>query len=229
MSNPSTNKRKGRATEEDPPSKRISGIGIGAEIDQYEWDTIEDFPEERWQEFLKGLEQEDNAPAVSQGDVEEASGCVDGLPRSSSMTLPSKPTSVSKPGDSTTLSPPVSPLSTSAAFASSCATSSAQSGKSNASESSYAAVPPKLNTDGPIRCEHPGCQRTFENNYQLKSHARSHIPFKDRPFDCEYCNMRFLYESQIDKHVEKVHEKVPEGYCYKCGKPCFWKKNFATT
>jgi hypothetical protein len=74
MSDPSTSKRKGREIEEEPPLKRHLELTIGEEIDGYEWDIIEDFPKERWQEVLKHLNQtiqpEEEADPLMEPDVE---------------------------------------------------------------------------------------------------------------------------------------------------------------
>lgn len=101
-----------------------------------------------------------------------------------------------------------------------------------------------------IQCEHPGCDKKFFNNFEMRAHvANSHS--KERNFVCEVCaasygtmtklkthlknhgelkhactqcDKTFPTSAKLDEHVKRVHENVRNFSCEHCGKAYFKKK-----
>eukprot|EP00357_Protocruzia_adherens_P033665 CAMPEP_0114984026 /NCGR_PEP_ID=MMETSP0216-20121206/7039_1 /TAXON_ID=223996 /ORGANISM="Protocruzia adherens, Strain Boccale" /LENGTH=317 /DNA_ID=CAMNT_0002346099 /DNA_START=156 /DNA_END=1109 /DNA_ORIENTATION=+ len=71
--------------------------------------------------------------------------------------------------------------------------------------------------DGPNKCSHEGCGKTFKSKYSLKRHMLSHLDVKK--YQCEYCAKRFVLKQYLKEHTyihtgEKPYACPFEG----CGK-----------
>ncbi|KAJ3128366.1 hypothetical protein HK098_004613 [Nowakowskiella sp. JEL0407] len=66
-------------------------------------------------------------------------------------------------------------------------------------------------------CDHPGCDKEFSRQFNLKAHKKTHDPDRDRPFACEVCDKRFLRNHDLLRH-EPVHTKAKNFECELCKK-----------
>ena len=62
------------------------------------------------------------------------------------------------------------------------------------------------------------CNRSFTKHYLLKSHQLEHKSGieKEAPISCSICERKFIYASQLQRHVTRHHENRKEYKCEKC-------------
>lgn len=69
---------------------------------------------------------------------------------------------------------------------------------------------------GALMCAEPGCNtnQTFSAMYGLRAHFYN--DHAEKPFECEYCGIRFALNSLRNDHVRVQHQKRHQ--CHLCGK-----------
>ncbi|KAJ3102100.1 hypothetical protein HDU96_009766 [Phlyctochytrium bullatum] len=63
-------------------------------------------------------------------------------------------------------------------------------------------------------CPHPGCDRTFNREHNLKSHAATHAP--KPPKTCAECGQRFQRRHDLVRHVRAKHSTERPFRCHCC-------------
>lgn len=71
---------------------------------------------------------------------------------------------------------------------------------------------------GPFICKVDGCAKEFKRKDNLKCHLKTHIPNRDRPFECKRCNRGYLRHVDLLRHIEIVHLGVRKHFCEICNK-----------
>ena len=59
--------------------------------------------------------------------------------------------------------------------------------------------------EGAFACSYIGCREVFNRHCDLTHHQRAHMPYGERPYPCEECDMRFLFPKDLRRH-EKKHQ-----------------------
>lgn len=71
------------------------------------------------------------------------------------------------------------------------------------------------------------CGRTFYNKSNMQIHRESHLPQRQRIFECFICQKQYSFMKSLKQHISNVHVDVqPEFKCGKCGKTFTWKYRF---
>lgn len=73
-------------------------------------------------------------------------------------------------------------------------------------------------TQGPFICSVRGCHKEFNRKDNLKCHIKTHIPNRNRPFECARCERGYLRHVDLMRHIETVHLGVRRHFCSKCNK-----------
>ena len=57
----------------------------------------------------------------------------------------------------------------------------------------------------------------------LEQHRKSHIPQNLRPFECDKCHKKYLSQSELNKHTDRVHNQIKTHICQQqlCGRAFF--------
>ena len=66
--------------------------------------------------------------------------------------------------------------------------------------------------DGGYVCQFPGCGRAFNRQSELSKHGKYHLPEADRPFMCDTCSKRFLFQKDLKRHEEAQHPESVKGH-----------------
>jgi hypothetical protein len=72
--------------------------------------------------------------------------------------------------------------------------------------------------DVPFFCKVEGCEKSFTRKDNLKSHLKTHIPNRNRPYECEKCDRGYLRRIDLVRHIETVHLGVRKYFCQVCTK-----------
>ncbi|KAI8801882.1 hypothetical protein BJ742DRAFT_835286 [Cladochytrium replicatum] len=67
-------------------------------------------------------------------------------------------------------------------------------------------------------CPVEGCNHTFTRLFNLRAHAKTHDPSRNRPFQCTECDKSFCRQHDLDRHAT-VHSKVRAFNCSYCLRP----------
>uniref|UniRef100_B3P6K4 GG11398 n=1 Tax=Drosophila erecta TaxID=7220 RepID=B3P6K4_DROER len=85
-------------------------------------------------------------------------------------------------------------------------------------------------TELPCRCEY--CGSGFVSKALLQQHRRHRCEKKHSRFHCRVCNIRFIWESNYEKHQQTHHNKMQDGEqqptklkCDQCEKVFIWHKD----
>ena len=71
---------------------------------------------------------------------------------------------------------------------------------------------------GPFICQVSGCEKEFNRKDNLKCHIKTHIPNRNRPFECYQCDRGYLRQVDLMRHIETVHLGVRRHFCRNCSK-----------
>ena len=63
------------------------------------------------------------------------------------------------------------------------------------------------------------CGKAMTKDY-LEQHRKSHIPQNLRPFECDKCHKKYLSQSELNKHTDRVHNQIKTHICH-CGRAFF--------
>jgi uncharacterized Zn-finger protein len=88
-------------------------------------------------------------------------------------------------------------------------------------KSSISAIPQNINPDKNHFCII--CNKTFSKSYSLTRHMKLHTG--DRPHRCEICFARYIQRSDLRRHIESIHVKLPKFQCSLCVKTFCTKKS----
>ncbi|XP_072013885.1 uncharacterized protein [Amphiura filiformis] len=122
---------------------------------------------------------------------------------------------------------------------------SAQLHDQTSSDSAISIIDTTHIVDRPYKCDHPGCDKTFEKMGGLNNHGLSHKEKKEymcslrglqykskgcltkhqkvvhlniKPYPCSHCGKAFGAKQKRDIHEKRVHLKLKSHMCEKCGK-----------
>lgn len=65
--------------------------------------------------------------------------------------------------------------------------------------------------EGGFKCKAPGCGKVFDRQSDLSKHEKYHLPEEERPFKCELCSKRFLFQKDLRRHEQTPHAEPKIG------------------
>jgi Zinc finger, C2H2 type len=182
------------------------------------------------QEGYHHIKQEEDAEAWFNQhiDLERSQSNFDhpsARPMKASSTSPSRLTNaalVSSPGY---IPSPLSPVS----IGQNLQFKESPTGRSESVESSEAFQTPIGGADSNSRRQNTGdekrhvcqiCNRAFDKKYNLREHEKRHDPSQKTQFVCpkQGCGKRLGRKTDVNRHVQTVHEKAKKFVCGKCSK-----------
>lgn len=72
------------------------------------------------------------------------------------------------------------------------------------------------NEDGSFPCTVDGCGKSFNRQFNLKSHLKTHND--ERSFSCQFCESTFRRSHDLKRHIRSLHSTEKLFGCNNCGK-----------